>query len=43
MGKGSGQRPRQISREKWEENWGRIFGKKKKMVGTDRVVKKPTK
>ena len=29
MGKGSKQRPREISKEQFEENWNQIFGRKK--------------
>ena len=29
MGKGSKQRPRGISKEQFEENWNKIFGRKK--------------
>lgn len=29
MSKGSNQRPSQVPKDKYEENWERIFGKKK--------------
>lgn len=29
MGKGSNQRKRQVPKEKFDENWDKIFGKKK--------------
>lgn len=41
MGKGSARRPMAITRQQWEENYDRIFGKKKekpKMVGFDLEV-----
>ena len=34
-GKGSDQRPRQVDKQTFEDNWDRIFGKRK--------AKKPTK
>lgn len=37
-GKGSTQRPRLVSTEKFEENWDRIFSKKKREEALDQLV-----
>lgn len=37
-GKGSTQRPRLVSKEKFEENWDRIFSKKKREEALDQLV-----
>lgn len=36
MGKGSNQRPSQVPKNKYDENWDRIFGKKKPAKKTDK-------
>lgn len=37
-GKGSAQRPRLVSREKFEDNWERIFNKKKREEALDELA-----
>lgn len=37
-GKGSAQRPRLVSREKFEDNWDRIFNKKKREEALDELA-----
>ena len=43
MVKGSDQRPRQIDKKTFEDNWDRIFGKKKTKKETKKKDKKSKK
>lgn len=39
-GKGDRQRPSQISRDEWDENWDRIFGKYNKKKKEQELARK---